>query len=330
MYTLGIETSCDETAAAVVKDAKIIVSNAVSSSLFWHKKYGGIVPEIASRKQMEAITQIAGVALSQAKLTLDKIGLISVTCGPGLIGSLIVGLEFAKAISLAKKIPLVGVNHLYSHIYACFLNLPKPRMPLIALVVSGGHTIIYLLHDFDKIQTLGTTNDDACGETFDKVAKILGLGYPGGPVIERRAAQAGSNSHIRFSCLNPKKPLDFSFSGIKTAVLYYVKKHGLKNKQKINQICWSFQESVIDSLVVKTLSACRKYKVKHLAVSGGVAANMRLRDRFQRESRALAGLNLYFPPKQLCTDNAAMVAGFGYQIFKKGHRSSFSLNLALD
>ena len=242
MYVLGIETSCDETSAAVVKNGRKILSCVVSSSLKFHKKYGGVVPEIASRMQLETITQVLDSAIRQARVNLKEIDLISVTSGPGLLGSLLVGISFAKAISISLGIPLLGVDHIYSHIYANFLNGAKIKLPFIGLVVSGGHTSLFYVRDFKKIETLGQTLDDACGEAFDKVAKILGLGYPGGPLIEK-LAKGGDERKIKFRCSGTKRPLDFSFSGIKTAVLYFVKKqstvHRPQSTEKRNYGLWT-------------------------------------------------------------------------------------------
>ena len=237
MYVLGIETSCDETAASVVRDGKRILSNVVISSLKFHQKYGGIVPEIASRLQLETITGIVDCAIKEARVSSKDINLISVTAGPGLLGSLLVGISFAKAVSFSLKIPLLGINHLHSHIYANFLNGVCVPLPFVGLVVSGGHTSLFYVEDFDKMRLLGSTLDDACGEAFDKVAKILGLGYPGGPLIER-LARRGNSKNIKFNCSDTKNPLDFSFSGIKTAVLYNVKKnstvHSRQSTEKEN------------------------------------------------------------------------------------------------
>ncbi|MFH1640922.1 MAG: tRNA (adenosine(37)-N6)-threonylcarbamoyltransferase complex transferase subunit TsaD, partial [Candidatus Omnitrophota bacterium] len=223
MYVLGIETSCDETAASVVKDGRYILSNVVISSLRFHKRYGGIVPEIAFRMQLEMITKIADRAIKEAQIGLKDVKMISVTCGPGLLGSLLVGISFAKSASLSLGIPLLGVNHLYGHFYASFLENSPVKFPFMSLVVSGGHTSLFFIKDFDKIELLGSTQDDACGEAFDKVAKILGLGYPGGPLIER-LSRRGNPTKIRLGCSETKNQLDFSFSGIKTAVLYYMRK----------------------------------------------------------------------------------------------------------
>jgi N6-L-threonylcarbamoyladenine synthase len=345
MYVLGIETSCDETAASVVKDGKVILSHVITSSLKEHKKYGGIVPEVAFRRQLETITEVVDSALIEANLRLKNINLVSVTSGPGLAGSLLVGVSFAKAISLSSTIPLLGINHLYSHIYASFLDKMRPELPFVALIISGGHTSLFYVEDFNKIETLGTTCDDASGEAFDKVAKILGLGYPGGPIIER-LARAGNPKKIKFACSHTQRPLDFSFSGIKTAVLYYVKKHPVihnlkQTREKRNQrlstinygltcdIAASFQEAVINTLMRKSFLACRMKKVKRLVIGGGVAANQRLRERFYQEA-GKEGLVSYFPPREFCLDNAAMVAGLGYQLFKKGCMSNLNLNLDLN
>lgn len=362
MYVLGIETSCDETAASVVKDGREILSNVVSSSLRFHKKYGGIVPEIASRMQLETITEVAEEAIKEAGINLKDIDLVSVTSGPGLLGSLLVGISFAKAAVFSLGIPFLGVNHIYSHIYANFLEPQKRKisakdaknfcglaafsrqsfevkrdpvparsvsavLPFVGLVVSGGHTSLFYIKDFNKIEILGQTQDDACGEAFDKVAKILGLGYPGGPFIEKMAEE-GDAKKIKFRCSGTKEPLDFSFSGIKTAVLYLVRDRQLTKKEK-QDIAASFQETVIDTLIKKSTLACKLKKVNRLVMGGGVVANSRLREKFYRIAKEQR-LNCYFPPKELCIDNAAMVAGLGYQLFRKGHRSDLTLSANLD
>ena len=333
MYVLGIETSCDETSAAVVADGRRVLSGVVSSSLAFHQKYGGVIPEIASRKQLETITQVVDDALAQAGTTLGKIGLISVTQGPGLLGSLLVGISFAKALSLAKGLPLIGLDHLHSHLYAGFLNR-NVRLPFVGLIVSGGHTSLYLIKDFDRIALLGSTLDDACGEAFDKVAKILGLGYPGGPVIER-LAQKGDPAGIRFKCSRTDKPLDFSFSGTKTAVLYYVQKlcqghSGPRiSRTAVCDIAAAFQKAVFAPLIEKSFRACRAKKIKRLVVGGGVAANGALRKAFQERAQR-EGIEVYFPAIEHCMDNAAMVAGLGFHVYKKGLRSDLTLNAALN
>jgi N6-L-threonylcarbamoyladenine synthase len=324
MNVLGIETSCDETSAAVVKDGRQVLSNVVSSSLKFHSKYGGIVPEIASRMQLETITQVADSAIKESGISLKNIHLISVTSGPGLLGSLLVGISFAKSVSLSLDIPVIGIDHVYSHLYANFLNGAGPKLPFVALVVSGGHTSLFYVRGFDKIEVLGQTQDDACGEAFDKVAKILGLGYPGGPFIEKLARQ-GDPRKIKFHCSGTKNPLDFSFSGIKTAVLYKTQGRRLSMAKK-KDIAASFQETVIETLISKSFLACKLKRVKSLVIGGGVVANNRLRAKFLGEAK---GIKCYFPPKELCLDNAAMVAGFGYQLFKKGRRCGLNLTAEL-
>jgi len=334
MNVLGIESSCDETAAAIVKDGRVVLSNVVSSSLKYHRKYGGVIPEIAFRMQLETITEVCACALRDARLKLTDIGLVSVTTGPGLLGSLLVGTSFAKALSLSRSIPLNSVNHLYAHIYAAFLDNGGIQLPFVGLVVSGGHTSLFYAEDFNKIKLLGSTRDDACGEAFDKVAKILGLGYPGGPVIEKISRQ-GDPKKIKFKCSGTEEPLDFSFSGIKTAVLYYLRdslrhKTGLKKLPLplVRDIAASFQEAAISTLVSKSLFACRIKKTRRLVVGGGVAMNNRLRDEFA--SRAPENnIRVYFPGKTLCMDNAAMVAGLGYRLFRKGHCMGLDLNVEL-
>jgi len=339
MNVLGIETSCDETSVAVVKDGRQILSCEVSSSLQIHKLYGGVIPEIASRAQLETISGVAEQALKNAKVALEDIGLISVTTEPGLPGSLLVGVAFAKAVSMARGIRLISVDHVLSHIYANFLNGEEVKIPFIALVVSGGHTNLYLVKAFNDIRALGRSQDDACGEAFDKTAKILGLGYPGGPAIEE-AALRGNAKSIKFKCCGTSNPLDFSFSGIKTAVLYYVgdgrarplrtnderrtTNDGIRTtdggrRTTICDIAASFQESVIEALVNKSVLACSSHKIKRLVVGGGVACNGRLREKFRRECSCY-GIDVFFPVKSLCTDNAAMVAGLGYRLYKKGRQ----------
>lgn len=325
MYVLGIETSCDETSASVVKDGREIFANEVSSSLQFHKKYGGVIPEIASRMQLETIAEVSDSAIKKARINLKDIDLVSVTRGPGLIGSLLVGISFAKSISFSLGVPLLGVNHLHSHIYASFLNGEEIRRPFIGLVVSGGHTSLFYVEDFGQIELMGATLDDASGEAFDKVAKILGLGYPGGPIIQRRGKN-GNPQKIKFSCSKTSNPLDFSFSGIKTAVLYYVQRHG---RTQIADIAASFQETVIDTLIQKSLLACKIKKINRLVMGGGVVANHRLREKFSQEAK-YSRVKAYFPDKQLCLDNAAMVAGLGYRLFKKGYRAALDLSADLN
>ncbi|OQB09027.1 MAG: tRNA N6-adenosine threonylcarbamoyltransferase [Candidatus Omnitrophica bacterium ADurb.Bin205] len=332
MISLGIETSCDETSVAVVKNARKVLSNEVASSIKFHKKYGGVIPEIASRMQLETISEVAASALQDARVKLKDIDLISVTCGPGLLGSLLVGISFAKSLSLSLGIPLLGVNHVHSHFYANFLQGKVINLPFVALVVSGGHTSLFYVRDFDRIEPLGQTYDDACGEAFDKVAKILGLGYPGGPLIERLALRGDPNS-IKFNCSGTKNELDFSFSGIKTAVLYHIRKLEASRcsdmDKQIRNICASFQHTVVETLVKKAILACKLKKVKSLLLGGGVVANKSLRERFI-SAAVKEGLACHLPSLGICMDNAAMVAGLGSELFKKGHRSNLYLNAQLN
>jgi len=324
MIVLGIESSCDETGAAIVKDEKKILANVVATSLKLHSRHGGVIPEIASRMQLESIAGIFIEAIRIAKIKPEQIDLVAVTTHPGLPGSLMVGIAFAKALALSLGKPILGVNHIYSHVYANLLCHRNVKLPAVALVVSGGHTSLFHIKDFSQIQILGQTRDDACGEAFDKVAKIMNLGYPGGPLIEKMAK--GANQHkIRFACSGTNSELDFSFSGIKTAVLYYLKnkKPGLKLKK---DLAASFQESALNVLVKKSLLACKRKKVKHLLIGGGVAANTCLRQKFELNAK-LAGIQCFFPDVNLCMDNAAMVAGFGGCLFKRGIKSDLYLNL---
>ncbi|MFA5090426.1 MAG: tRNA (adenosine(37)-N6)-threonylcarbamoyltransferase complex transferase subunit TsaD [Candidatus Omnitrophota bacterium] len=330
MYVLGIETSCDETAAAVVGDGKFILSNIVASSLKFHKLYGGIVPEIAFRMHLETITQVVERAVKEAGLEKKKVGLISVTSTPGLLGSLLVGVSFAKALALSMRIPFQEVDHLEGHIYASFLQeafsagarqgSDTRAFPFVALVVSGGHTSLFFVEDIDRVNLLGSTQDDACGEAFDKVAKILGMGYPGGPLIEAVSRKADKHRLIKFSCSHTRRHLDFSFSGIKTAVLYYTQKKQKSADLRVEDIAASFQEAAINALVEKTFLACKLKQVKRLIVGGGVAANSRLRERFFQAAGA-DGISISFPSKRLCMDNAAMIAGLGWSLFKKRQAS---------
>lgn len=314
MYVLGIETSCDETSASIVRNGREVISCQTSSSLKFHKKYGGIVPEIASRFQLETIAPVTDLAFRDARVKPEDVSLISVTTSPGLLGSLLVGISFAKALSLSLNTPLLGVNHLHSHIYANFLEEKRISFPFIALIVSGGHTSLFYLSGFNKVELIGKTCDDACGEAFDKVAKLLGLGYPGGPYIEK-AALKGNPQKIKFKCSTTKNPLDFSFSGIKTAVLYYLKDTHKIQPQIIYDIAASFQEAAINVLIEKTISACKLKKSVQILVGGGVAANTRLRNKFSTAAKE-SGLSVHFPSRNFCMDNAAMVAGLGYQLYK--------------
>ena len=323
MYTLGIETSCDETAASVVEDAHKILSNVIASSLSEHAKFGGVVPEIACRLHVEWIHRVIDQALQQANIPLNEIDGIAVTEGPGLVGALLVGISMAKAISFALGKPLLGVHHLQAHLYANFLGDTAPQYPYLGLIVSGGHTILVLVSSLDSYQVLGQTMDDAAGEAFDKVAKLLGLGYPGGPVIDKRAKE-GDPTAIRFPrAMAGEKNYNFSFSGLKTAVMYYVKENFVA-PSFINDLCASFQEAVVDVLVQKSLMVCRELKCTTLVAGGGVSANSRLREALL-EQGTKQGIRVLFPPKGLSIDNAAMIAGLGGALIQKGYCSDFSL-----
>ncbi len=329
MLVLAIETSCDDTGAAVILDGRKILSNIVSSQVPVHQKYGGVVPELASRKHIESIVPIVTEALEGARITLKQVDGIAVTQGPGLVGSLLVGLSFAKSVALATGLPFVGVNHVEAHLSAIFLEEKPPRFPFIGLVVSGGHTSLYRMAGFGKFKRLGQTRDDAAGEAFDKVAKLLGLGYPGGPIIDE-LSKTGNSKAIRFPRpVLSKRSHDFSFSGLKTAVVSYVKTNPPPpmgyTENLIKDIVSSFQEAVVEVLVKKTIQAAQDEKLKRIVLSGGVAANQRLRQRMEEELSELK-LKVYLPSPPFCTDNAAMVGVVGYEYLKRGIRSPYSLN----
>ena len=333
MLTLGIETSCDETSASVTERTKVL-SNIVSSSVHLHKKYGGVVPEIASRFHVEYIIEVLRKTLKDSGKDLKDIKLIAVTNGPGLVGALLSGISLAKSISYSMEKPLVGVNHILAHLYSSFLNEEdKPGFPFIGLVVSGGHTALFHCESIGRQKLLGTTQDDAVGEAYDKVAKILGLGYPGGPVIDRRASRAKGSAKIAFprSYLG-KDSLDFSFSGIKTAVLYYVnriKGQGARVKElsetQINDICYYFQEAALDALVEKVIKAAEITKCARVVIGGGVAANSRLRKKMG-ELESFSSMKIHFPELKYCMDNAAMIGYLGEALYKKGLRSDLYLS----
>jgi N6-L-threonylcarbamoyladenine synthase len=323
MLVLGIESSCDETAAAVIKNGKIC-SNIIASQIAVHSPYGGVVPEIASRKHIEAINPVIKQALHEANVTIKEIEGIAVTRGPGLIGSLLIGLSTAKALAYALDIPLVGVNHLEGHIASAFLAEKVPGIPFIALVVSGGHTSIYLARNYHDFQLLGQTRDDAAGEAFDKAAKLLNIGYPGGVVIDK-LAKSGNPKAVSFPRAM-KDSMDFSFSGLKTSLLTMLKKQGHDfNSHELPDIVASYQEAIVDVLIEKTIKAAEDNSNFRIVVCGGVAANTRLRERFAKETAARK-IELFIPPVILCTDNAAMIAAIGEIMLKNGRRDSIDLN----
>jgi len=332
MKILGIETSCDETCAAVVADGRRVLSNVVASQTDVHRKYGGVVPEIASRAHLEALVPVVGEALEQAGAGTGDVDAVAVVHRPGLIGSLLLGVTAAKTLAWLHDLPLVGINHVESHIYAACLEREALPFPCVGLVVSGGHTSLYTC-DGPRSQTLlGATTDDAAGEAFDKVASILGLPYPGGPSIDE-ASERGSPKAVHFSrpWLAPDS-FDFSFSGVKTAVLYHVRGYGAGAKtrrtdlteQEVADVAAGFQECVVDVLVTKTLRAAEVCGLDRIIVGGGVAANRRLRARFEQEAAA-AGLDLLLPPMPYCTDNAAMVAGLAYHYAQGGDVAGLDL-----
>lgn len=322
MIILGIESSCDETAAAVVEDGRKILSDVVASQISVHSPYGGVVPELASRKHVEAILPVIAQALDQAGTAAKDLDAIAVTRGPGLIGALLVGLCAAKAMAFALHKPLIGVNHLEAHMHAAFLAAPPLDRPFICLVVSGGHTALYAVTPGEGTRLLGSTRDDAAGEAFDKVAKLLELGYPGGVVIDRLAAGGNPQAFAFPRAYLDKDSLDFSFSGIKTAVANFVRRHGppppsgRKGVYRLEDLAASFQEAVVDVLVDKTIQAVIAGGVRDAAMVGGVAANRRLRQRM-REEAAYHGVNLHLPAHRFCTDNAVMVAAAGYFTWKR-------------
>ncbi len=317
MIILGIESSCDETAAAVVENGNTIRSSVVSSQVNVHHRYGGVVPELASRKHLEAIVPVVDEALEKARMQLSGIEAIAVTRGPGLVGALLVGFSFAKSMAYALDIPWVGVNHLEGHINSVFLEPDPPSFPYIALLVSGGHTSIYYVTDHTSAELLGQTRDDAAGEAFDKVAKMLNLGYPGGVVIDRLARQ-GDPAKIKFPrAYLDKSTFDFSFSGIKSAVHRYIADHPDRYQKQIADITAGFQEAVLDVLSYKALRAARDRNCRRIALVGGVAANSRLREMLATKA-AESGITLFTPALHLCGDNAAMIAGAGYHYLKAG------------
>ncbi len=327
MYVLGIETSCDETCAAVVKNAQIVCSNIVASSLKEHSVYGGVIPEIASRAHLESICFVVDAALKEAGIGFDDLDSIAVTQGPGLIGSLLVGISFAKALALSRHLRVIGIDHVRAHLYAAFIE-HRVTYPFVGLVVSGGHTNLYRVKSFSHEELIGSTRDDAAGEAFDKVAKILGLGYPGGPIIEK-LAKGGRMDAFLFRC-DCGRALDFSFSGIKTAVLYKVnelkKIYGRLSERQIRDLCASFQGAVVNDLVSKAIKAVKLAGAKTLVVGGGVAFNGYLRNRLESVSH-LEGVRLCAAPKPYCLDNAAMVASLGCRLLRlKGKEGRLNLD----
>lgn len=324
---LAIETSCDETSVAIVKNGRDVVANIVSSQIDEHRKFGGVVPEIASRMHLEAMNNIVEEALEVGNMTFSDIDVVGVTKGPGLIGALLVGITCAKALSAVLDIPLVGVNHMQGHICANYIAHPDLEPPFIALVVSGGHTYLIEVEDYQNYTILGRTRDDAAGESYDKVARAMGLGYPGGPEVDRLALHGNPEAIAFPRIMLEKDSYDFSFSGLKTAVLNYLNNCYQKEEEiVVEDVCASFQQAVLDVLHDKTFRLLKETGHKKLVVSGGVAANGGLR-RILAKTCEEKGIALYFPPLELCTDNAAMIGCAAYYDYMAGKRSDLTMRV---
>ncbi len=326
VYILAIESSCDETAAAVVKNGREILSNVIYSQIDLHTLYGGVVPEIASRKHIDKINQVVSKAIEDSKMELKDMSAVAVTYGPGLVGPLLVGVSFAKAMAYAAKLPVIGVHHIEGHICANYIANKELEPPFMCLVVSGGHTHLVKVADYGEYEILGRTEDDAAGEAFDKVARAIGLGYPGGPKIDR-VSKSGNPEAIKF----PRAKVggseyDFSFSGLKSAVLNYLNTASMNNEKIVTEdVAASFQQAVIDVLVGHSMEALDRYNFKKFAIAGGVASNSSLRAAFE-EACAQKGVEFFLPPPILCTDNAAMIGSAAYYEYKRGTRSGLDLN----
>lgn len=326
VLVLAIESSCDETAASVVKNGRTILSNIISSQIELHKLYGGVVPEIASRKHIEKINQVIEEALTEADVTLDNLDAIGVTYGPGLVGALLVGVAEAKAISFAKDIPLVGVHHIEGHISANYIEHPDLEPPFLCLVVSGGHTHLVIVKDYGAFEILGRTRDDAAGEAFDKVARAIGLGYPGGPKIDRLSKEGNAYAFDFPKAKVDEAPYDFSFSGVKSAVLNHLNKCKMQGEEIVAaDVAASFQRCVVEVLVEHAIAAAKDHKIDKLAIAGGVASNSGLRTAMEEACRNNK-IQFYHPSPIFCTDNAAMIGVAAYYEYQKGTRHGLDLN----
>ncbi len=326
MKVLGIETSCDETAAAVVEDGRRALSDVVATQIDIHRRWGGVVPELASRNHVVQVMPVVDEALSRAGVGPEGLDAIAVTSGPGLVGALLVGVQVAKALAASWQKPLVRVNHLEGHLVAAFLGERPPAFPFLGLVVSGGHTSLYAARAFGDYALLGQTRDDAAGEAFDKGAKLLGLPYPGGVAIDRLARE-GDPSALRFpKAIVKGADLDFSFSGLKTALLHHVRKHGVPEAKGLADLCASYQEAIVRALVEKAFRAARRLQFERLVLAGGVAANGRLRQAVVERAAEYEGMEVFLPPPRLCTDNAAMIAVAGTHAALRGERAGADLN----
>ena len=323
---LGVETSCDETSASVVKNGREILSNVISSQVNLHQKFGGVVPEIASRRHVELIIPVIDEAIKEAKIQISDLDVVGVTYGPGLVGALLVGLSAAKAVSYALNIPLIGVHHIEGHIAANYIENSDLEPPFVCLVASGGHSHIVYVKDYNQYEILGQTRDDAAGEAFDKIARSIGLGYPGGPLVDKYA-KMGNSRAIEFPRVYfGKESLDFSFSGLKTSVLNYINITKQKGEEfNVNDVCASFQQAVVDVLVNNLMSAAKNKNVNKVAIAGGVAANSLLRSQLQLEA-SKENLSVYYPRPILCTDNAAMIASNAYYRYISGLYNNMYLN----
>lgn len=323
---LGIETSCDETAAAVVKNGEEVLSNVISSQVALHAEFGGVVPEIASRNHLEKIDEVIRLAVKEAGISMQELTAISVTVGPGLVGALLVGVSEAKALAFALGKPLVPVHHIEGHIAANFISNPECEPPFVCLVASGGHSHLLLVEDYGKIRIYGRTRDDAAGEAFDKVARAVGLGYPGGPKLEKMAKEGNPHAYHFPTAKMEDAPYDFSFSGVKSAVLNEMnRKKMLGEEVRVADLCASFQENVTEVLSEKAIALCKELHINRLSIAGGVAANGKLREKMEEKAKQ-EGMEFFCPKLILCTDNAAMIAAAAYHEWKKGNFAGHDVN----